>query len=97
LTHPGPSLTPNNHRLINDLGYYISSISFKGPFHNVAAIEALMPTGLHSPNIYCVKKTLQDRGRPAGAGEKDAAPSPSPAAAAGRRMAGWGPQRRTQA
>lgn len=54
-THPVHAL-----RFMDELGYYISSRSFKGPYLAVADIRAMKPINLLGINLYCVKKELTD-------------------------------------
>lgn len=58
---------------MDDLGYYISSRSFKGPFLTVAEIRADKPVVLMGLNLYCVKKELRNAIAAAGGGRRGAA------------------------
>lgn len=42
------------------MGYYISGLSFEGPFLEVADITSGKDIELPGMNLYCVKKTLRD-------------------------------------
>jgi hypothetical protein len=47
-------------RFLDSMGYYISGLSFEGPFLEVADITSGKDIELPGMNLYCVKKTLRD-------------------------------------
>lgn len=58
---------------MDELGYYISPRSFKGPFLTASEIRAAAPVNLNGINLYCVKKELRDAIAAAGGGRRGAA------------------------
>jgi hypothetical protein len=62
---PLPALVPSHyppplHRFLDDQGYYVSHVGYKGPFLASSNLQAKKRVDLGGVNLFCVKKELHD-------------------------------------